>query len=64
MYQHGSVHFNQQVANDGSVGIWHETYLVNSGQYETVYCNMPPYGLTKATQVFRLPVNVGQQQAV
>jgi len=45
------VNFNQRVANDGSVGIWHETYLVKSGQYETVYRNMPPYGLAKATQV-------------
>jgi hypothetical protein len=31
--------------NDGAVGIWHETYLVKAGQYETVYGNMPPFGL-------------------
>lgn len=28
-----------------AVGIWHETYLVRAGEYETVYNNMPPHGL-------------------
>lgn len=37
--------FNQTVGGDGSVGIWHETYQVNAGQYETVYANMPRFGL-------------------
>jgi hypothetical protein len=32
------------------VGIWHETYKVAAGQYETVYNNMPPFGLAKAGQ--------------
>ncbi len=30
-----------------AVGIWHETYLVKAGQYETVYGNMPTFGLGK-----------------
>ena len=34
-------------ASDRS-GIWHETYLVQAGQYEAVYGNMPPHGLGKA----------------
>ena len=29
----------------GDVGIWHETYLVRAGQYESVYSGMPPHGL-------------------
>ena len=29
----------------GDVGIWHETYVVSAGQYETVYSGMPPFGL-------------------
>ena len=29
----------------GDVGIWHETYLVKAGQYESVYSGMPPMGL-------------------
>ena len=37
--------FNQRVRSNGDVGIWHETYLVRPGQYETIYNNMPPYGL-------------------
>jgi len=38
------------VGNDGTVGIWHETYLVQAGQYEAVYGNMPIFGLAAATQ--------------
>lgn len=35
-------------ANDGeAVGIFHETYCVQPGQFETVYGNMPPFGLGK-----------------
>ena len=45
------VNFNRQIASNGSVGIWHETYLVKEGQYEAVYRNMPPYGLAAATNV-------------
>jgi hypothetical protein len=29
--------FNQSVGADGSVGIWHETYLVPAKQYECMY---------------------------
>jgi hypothetical protein len=32
----------------GDVGIWHETYVVRAGQYETVYSGMPPMGLGRA----------------
>jgi hypothetical protein len=41
--------FNQAVGGDGSVGIWHETYQVQPGQYESIYGNMPLFGLAKAT---------------
>ena len=37
--------FNRRVGGNGAVGIFHETYLVKAGEYETVYANMPPYGL-------------------
>jgi hypothetical protein len=40
--------FNQRVGSDGTVGIWHETYQVSSGQYECVYANMPRFGLALA----------------
>jgi Monooxygenase af470-like len=40
------VDFNRRVgAARGDVGIWHETYHVLPGHYETVYSGMPPFGL-------------------
>ena len=44
------VKFNKSIGSSGDVGIWHETYKVAAGQYETVYNNMPPFGLAKAGQ--------------
>jgi len=39
--------FNRRVARTGSVGIWHETYLVEAGRYEAIYGNMPRFGLAR-----------------
>jgi hypothetical protein len=41
--------FNRSIGSDGSVGIWHETYLVPAGQSESIYANMPVFGLAAAT---------------
>lgn len=41
--------YNRRIGSDGSVGIWHETYMVNTRQYECVYGNMPLFGLAAAT---------------
>ena len=41
--------YNQAVGSDGSVGVWHETYLVRPGDAEAVYVNMPVFGLAKST---------------
>src|SRR5258708_32081823 len=35
---------------DGSVGIWHGTYVVEPGHYEAIYGNMPLFGLAAATR--------------
>ena len=43
--------FNKAVGTNGSVGIWHETYLASPGSYESIYVNMPPFGLGKAGTV-------------
>lgn len=43
--------FNRRTAGNDSVGIWHETFLVQAGRYETVYRNMPVHGLAAATAV-------------
>ncbi len=42
--------FNQSVGSDGSVGIWHETYMIEPGHYEALYINMPAFGLASATE--------------
>ena len=41
-------HFNRTVGTDGSVGIWHETYAARPGSHESIYVNMPAFGLGKA----------------
>lgn len=53
--------FNREIANDGSFGIWHETYLVTAGSYECVYGNMPRFGLAKAAT--HLPMTGRKQTA-
>lgn len=44
--------FNKLVGygRGGEVGVWHETYVVQAGQYECVYGNMPRFGLAKAAE--------------
>jgi len=42
--------FNRAIGNNGSVGIWHETYEVAAGKYESIYVNMPRFGLAKASE--------------
>jgi len=42
--------FNQAVGADGSVGIWHETYLIESNKFEGFYGNMPRFGLGMALE--------------
>ena len=43
--------FNRAIGKSGDVGVWHETYRTREGDYETIYANMPPFGLAKATKV-------------
>lgn len=53
-YARGGIHldawkaFNRAVGNDGTVGIFHETYLIQADEYECVYNNMPRFGLGRA----------------
>lgn len=54
-YARGGIHleawknFNKSVGTDGTVGIYHETYIIQSGQYECIYGNMPKFGLAKVS---------------
>jgi hypothetical protein len=43
--------FNKQVGSNGDVGIWHETYAIAPGRYESVYNNMPRFGLGAAGEI-------------
>jgi hypothetical protein len=40
--------FNRLVGMNGDVGIWHESYLARAGDHESVYVNMPAFGLGRA----------------
>ncbi|MEF8887801.1 MAG: DUF4188 domain-containing protein [Haloarculaceae archaeon] len=41
--------YNEREAEEGDVGIWHETYRVAAGEHESVYNNVTPRGLGAAT---------------
>lgn len=41
--------YYRKAATSAAIGIWHETYLVKPGGFETVYANMPAFGLAEAT---------------
>ncbi len=53
--------FLKNVGNNGSVGIYHETYQVKPGDFECVYGNMPLFGLAAATR--HVPVGPGTDSA-
>jgi hypothetical protein len=56
------VAFNKNVrASSGDVGIWHETYRVPAGAYETIYGGAPALGLGKATKL--VPVSAHRESA-
>jgi hypothetical protein len=40
--------FNQRIRGSGDVGIWHETYRVSADTTESIYGNMPRWGLGEA----------------
>lgn len=53
--------FNRRIRDNGSVGIFHETYRVAAGDIETVYANMPVFGLAGAGRL--VPVTPNRQTA-
>jgi hypothetical protein len=42
--------FNGGIAATADVGVFHETYLVDASRAETLYGNMPVFGLAAATE--------------
>lgn len=56
------VNFNQRIRNSqGDVGIWHETYKVRAGEYESIYVDMPAFGLGKFTTL--APISASHDSA-
>ncbi|MDG8483847.1 DUF4188 domain-containing protein, partial [Streptococcus pneumoniae] len=53
--------FHQKAQNNDAVGIYHETYQIQAGSYESVYMNMPSYGLSQARAP--IPIGKGKQTA-
>lgn len=53
--------FNRKIRDNGSVGIFHETYRIPASDTETVYANMPVFGLAAATSA--VPVTGGRNTA-
>ncbi|ANF96998.1 DUF4188 domain-containing protein [Paenibacillus bovis] len=51
--------FNRKARAGEAVGIYHETYAVEAGAYESIYINMPPSGLGKAGRL--KPVSAGRE---
>jgi hypothetical protein len=45
------VDYNRETGGSGDVGIWHETYRVDPTETESVYRNMPAFGLGEAVGV-------------
>jgi hypothetical protein len=43
------VAFNQAARGNEAIGVYHESYLMTPATYETVYVNMPLFGLAKAS---------------
>jgi hypothetical protein len=40
--------FNRRLTNNDAVGFYHETYEIKKGSYESIYRNMPKFGLANA----------------
>lgn len=41
--------YMKEAGRTGDVGVWHETYVVPEGAHESIYANMPPFGLGRAS---------------
>lgn len=53
--------FNRCIGDNESVGIWHETYLIDAKNYECIYRNMPKKGLALAGE--HCPVSIDKNTA-
>ena len=67
-YAHRNTHalawkaYNKKINNNGSVGVFHETYKIDKGASESIYNNMPKIGLSKALS--HIPVSKNKDSAI
>ena len=57
------VRFMKRIGLSGRVGIWHETYRITPGNYETIYTNMPRFGLARATEALPITSRIDSARA-
>lgn len=50
-------YYEDGTKEDATVGIWHETYVIDPDEYETVYNNMPPHGLAASDDTEIVPAS-------
>lgn len=43
-------YFYERVINSKAVGLWHELYSIKQGEYQTIYMQMPPKGLSRSKE--------------
>lgn len=51
--------FNNKASNNDAVGFYHETYQIQPGNYESVYINMPSFGMGNANNHIPVPAKYG-----
>lgn len=52
--QRGHRDHQRTVVGREAAQLWHEAYIVPEGSYESIYADMPPFGLAAATGVLPL----------
>ena len=52
-------HWAKKLGLTGAIGIWHETYVVEPGNYECIYQHMPTFGLGRVGTL--VPADGGAQ---
>ncbi len=45
LHQPTWIRYTKELLMNGAAGIWHETYVIPAGAYESLYGNMPRWGL-------------------
>ena len=53
--------FSKLIRDSGDLGIWHETYMIPARAFETMYGNMPRFGLAAAGR--HTPLGAGSTAA-